>query len=115
VAIALAVHRAENGEYPDNLEGLVPDILPKLSVDFYHAKPFFYQRDADGYLLYSTGENGIDEGGSNVDREILAGRELGTNDDSTEKLSAQIPAGADDLSIRVPRPPFKLPTPPAKL
>ena len=31
-----------------------------------------------------------------------------------EKLRDQIPAGADDLSIRVPRPAFKLPSPPAK-
>jgi hypothetical protein len=32
----------------------------------------------------------------------------------TEKLYQQIPAGADDIAIRVPRPAFKLPTPPAK-
>jgi len=117
LAATLAVYRAEHGQYPDKLEDLVPTILPQLPVDLYHAKPFVYKRDAEGYLLYSTGENGIDDGGSNEQYRngILAGRELDWNDDPTaEKLRKQIPAGADDLSIRVPRPAFKLPSPSAK-
>jgi len=114
LAAALAVYRADHGDYPEALEDLVPDIIPTLPTDLYLAKPFIYKRDADGYLLYSTGENGFDDGGSNEQREILAGREIGWNDDpATEQLRQQIPAGADDLSIRVPRLPFNLPTPPA--
>jgi hypothetical protein len=87
-----------------------------LPVDLYHEKPFIYQRDGEGYLLYSTGPNGVDDGGSNsrYGSGILAGREIGWNeDDATEKLRQQIPEGADDLSIRLPRPPFKLPEPPS--
>lgn len=115
LAAALAVYRAEHGKYPDKLDELVPDVLPQLPVDLYHAKPFIYHRDADGYLLYSTGENGIDDGGSHEQWDILAGRALHFADDpTTEKLRAQIPTAADDLSIRVPRPAFKLPSPPAK-
>ena len=49
---ALAVYRTENGEYPEQLEQLVPDVIPTLPVDLYHAKPFVYHPDADGYLLY---------------------------------------------------------------
>jgi hypothetical protein len=114
LAAALAVYRADHGAYPDTLDSLVPDVVPQLPVDLYHAKPFIYQRDADGYLLYSTGPNGIDDGGSNQNYGgTIAGRELEGDDPATEKLREKIPAGADDLSIRVPRPAFKLPTPPA--
>jgi hypothetical protein len=116
LAAALAVYRAEHGRYPDRLAHLAPAILPELPVDIYHSKPFIYQRDGEGYLLYSTGPNGIDDGGSNAiyGGGILAGREIGWNeDDATEKFRQQIPEGADDLSIRLPRPPFKLPEPPS--
>lgn len=111
VAIALAIYRAEHGQYPDDLTQLVPEVISKLPVDLYHAKLFVYQRDADGYLLYCTGENEIDDGGSNQYRMILAGR-ASHDMESSEELSKQIPAGADDIAIRVPRPVFKLPTPP---
>ena len=114
LAAALAVYRADHGDYPDRLEQLIPNVIPGLPVDLYHDKPFIYHRDADGYLLYSCGPNGIDDGGSHEDWDILAGRELGFNEDlATEKLRQQIPPGADDHALRVPRPAFKLPTPPA--
>jgi hypothetical protein len=83
-------------------------VIPILPIDLYHAKPFIYQRDADGYLLYSSGPNGNDDGGSGQFSNKLAGREV----DSDEQLSKQIPPTADDISIRLSRPPFKLPTPP---
>ncbi len=110
LAAALAVYRAEHGTYPEKLEDLVPDVLPTLPVDLHHAKPFIYQRDGDGYLLYSAGPNGTDDGGSS-DWGVAAGRKLrDLPDDEAEKFRDQIPAGADDLSIRVPRPPLALPT-----
>jgi hypothetical protein len=111
----LAVYRTEHGTYPDSIEQLVPDVVPNVPTDLYHSQPFIYQRNGEGYLLYSTGPNGTDDGGSNEQREILAGNEIGwTEDDATEELRQQIPAGADDLAIRVPRPPFQLPTPPTQ-
>jgi hypothetical protein len=115
LAAALAVYRAEHGIYPEALEKLVPATIPSLPTDLYNGKPFLYQRDAAGYLLYSAGANGIDDGGSNdiYGTGILHGRDLPWNDDpATEKLRQQIPAGADDISIRLPTPPFKLPEPP---
>lgn len=115
LAAALAVYRADHGQYPDKLDALMPDMLPQLPVDLYHAKSLVYKRETDGYLLYSTGENGVDDGGSHEQYGgILAGRDIGWNDDdATQNLREQIPAGADDLAIRVPRPAFRLPTPPA--
>ena len=113
LAAALAVYRAEHGTYPEKLADVVPEVLPTLPVDPYHAKPFVYQRDGAGYLLYSPGPNGGDDGGSNIDRHIVAGQEIdGLPEDEYEKLCEQLSAdaGADDVSIRVPRPPLALPT-----
>ena len=113
LAAALAVYRAQHHAYPESLAALAPEILPKLPVDLYHAKPFIYRREGDGYLLYSAGPNGQDDGGSHQDYNILAGRRLDElPDEESFELFEQIPAGADDIAIRVPRPAFKLPTPP---
>ena len=34
----------------------MPGVLDKLPVDLDNAKPYIYQRDRDGYLLYCAGE-----------------------------------------------------------
>jgi hypothetical protein len=113
LAAALAVQRAEHGAYPEKLDELVPGVFEKLPVDLYSAKPFFYQRDSDGYLLYSAGENGRDDGGSNQMIRVLKGRDLNDLDAAeAEKLEPTIPAGSDDWSIRVPRPAFEFPKAP---
>jgi hypothetical protein len=114
LAAALAVYRAEHGAYPEKLDELAPGVLGELPVDLYNAKPFVYKRTDDGYLLYSAGENGTDDGGSHEQWEILEGRSLNDLDDAeAEKLRPKIPSDADDISIRVPRPPLTLPKRPA--
>jgi hypothetical protein len=104
VAAALAVYRAEQGEYPEKLEQLVPSVLNKVPDDLYSGNPFIYERKPDGgYLLYSVYENGMDEGGTNGD-DIWAGEWITTEPlGSTQML---------DLVVRVPVPEFKLPNPP---
>ena len=110
VAAALAVYRAEHGEYPEKLEALVPNVVEKLPADLYHAKPLLYKRLADGFLLYSAGENGVDDGGSNAQMEKLHGKSLNDLDKATKQQSApMIPAGADDSSIRAERRVFEWP------
>jgi len=83
----IAIYRADHGQYPEKLDELAPAVLPQLPVDLYHAKPFVYKRDADGYLLYSTGEDGIDDGGSNEYLAVLAGRASYDLDRSSEEMS----------------------------
>jgi hypothetical protein len=113
LAAALAVYRAEQGAYPEKLDDLVPGVLDKLPVDLYNAKPFFYQRTNDGYLLYSAGENRADDGGSSEMMNTFQGQQLNDLDEAAqEKLRAMIPAGADDMSIRLPRPKWEMPKPP---
>jgi hypothetical protein len=111
LAAALAVYRAEHGDYPQKLDDLVPGVLEMLPVDLYHAKPFIYKRIDDGYLLYSPGGNGQDDGGSNGQMRVFEGRALDeANNSAAQPPQPAIPSGADDIAIRVPRPPLKPPT-----
>lgn len=112
VAVALAIYRAENGEYPASLTELIPTELPHLPADKFYGKPLVYQRVDNGYLLYCLGENGGDDGGSNHIQSVLAGVKLDEIEpDARPDHIDQIPAEADDYSIRLPRPTFQLPTP----
>jgi hypothetical protein len=64
MALALAMHKAEKGSYPEKLDALVPGHLPKLPADEFApgAAPFNYERNAlGGYRLTSVGPNGKDE------------------------------------------------------
>ncbi|MEM6654540.1 MAG: hypothetical protein AAF596_01930 [Planctomycetota bacterium] len=93
------------------------------STDIFSNKPLAYRKTPDGYLLYSLGANGVDDGGSNeggawgeakhegrpLDEEYWRNSETGEwepSDESDEvaRLREAIPAGADDISIRMPPP-----------
>jgi hypothetical protein len=110
LAAAIAVYRAEHGSYPEKLENLVPGQIAKLPLDLYNNKPFIYKRTPDGYLLFSAGNNGKDEGGSNENEHVLEGKSTSDLEPGQgDKLRGKIPAGADDLPISFPRPSFKMP------
>lgn len=83
--------------------------MSRVYKDLYHGKPFGYQRTADGYLLYSFGLNGIDDGGSHEERLLFEGKATNGDDDVPDPKTGktmwdQIPTGSDDLSLRVPIP-----------
>jgi len=66
--LALEVYRSEHGAYPEALAALLPDVLAELPPDPYSGKPLGYRLLDDdaygrGYLLYSVGADGIDNGG----------------------------------------------------
>ena len=105
-AAALAVYRAEQGEYPETLAELVPGIVAVLPVDLYSGKPFLYERKPDdGYLLYSVFENGTDDGANGYYGEIMGGEWLAKENEEFDYENS-------DMVIRVPMPKFALPTPP---
>lgn len=71
IMLALEVHRAEHGGYPDSLAPLAPAILPVEPIDAVNGKTFGYRRLEAGadpfgraYLLYSCGPDGVDNGGN---------------------------------------------------
>jgi hypothetical protein len=110
LAAALAVYRAEHGAYPESIDQLLPAIIERLPVDVFSGMPFVYKRSEEGYLLYGLGANGTDEGGSNETYRVLKGGQIDMLDESeAEARQMQIPKGADDFSILVPRPAFELP------
>ena len=64
VVCALERCKAEQGEYPEKLETLLPKFAPTLPTDIYTGQPFHYRRTADGqFMLYSFGPNEKDDGG----------------------------------------------------
>jgi hypothetical protein len=63
-AIALKRYHLQHGVYPATLDDLVPAFLSALPADFMDGKPLRYKLRPDGdFLLYSVGEDGVDNGG----------------------------------------------------
>ncbi|HLW64827.1 MAG TPA: hypothetical protein VKS79_05860 [Gemmataceae bacterium] len=82
IAFALARYQRQHGLYPKQLSELAPKYLPQAPLDIFTGKALIYQPGANGYLFYSVGINGTDDGGRN------------SEDD---------PPG-DDLRVRMPLP-----------
>jgi hypothetical protein len=65
-ATAIAVERwrvAHGGQVPDSLDGLVPSFLPSIPIDPFDGKSLRFKKLAKGYVIYSVGPNGEDDGG----------------------------------------------------
>ena len=82
IAFALAAYRSDHVTYAHKLNDLVPNYVSSLPNDIFSGTALKYRQSGKGYLLYSVGINGKDEGGHSYD------------DD---------PPG-DDLAIHVPIP-----------
>jgi type II secretory pathway pseudopilin PulG len=63
LALALAAYRADNGKYPAKLDELAPKYLKSILSDLFSSQPLIYRPTDSGYLLYSVGQNGQDDGG----------------------------------------------------
>jgi len=94
VALALAAYRADHGEYPGRLADLKPKYRADLNDPFSDGE-LIYRTAADGFLLYSVGPNGKDDGGRN--------RSDYSGDPSPPPESSQW----DDLAVRMPVSPRK--------
>ena len=64
VACALERHRLATGQYPTQLDLLVPRFIVKIPTDVITGELLKYRRDPDGtFVLYSVGWNETDDGG----------------------------------------------------
>jgi hypothetical protein len=63
IGIAMHQHRVAHGRYPDDLAELAPALLDTVPLDPFTDRPMIYRIDGDGYLLYSVGPDGGDDGG----------------------------------------------------
>ena len=70
LAFALRAFRAETAQFPRKLGELVPNFLRELPLDPFSERPFVYRRQGEGYVLYSVGENGRDDGGEQEDPDV---------------------------------------------
>lgn len=62
-AVAIELYRRRHGEWPPNLEALVPSLLPSLPLDNADGQPLRYRKQQGGYTLYSLGSDKLDAGG----------------------------------------------------
>ena len=67
LALSLAAFRADHHVYPEKLEQLSPKYALKSPIDIFSESGLRYHRDGDGYVLYSVGLNGKDDGGRSAD------------------------------------------------
>ncbi|QEG33583.1 M48 family metalloprotease [Bythopirellula goksoeyrii] len=79
---ALRAWRAENSDWPEALDEMVPQFISAVPLDPFstEGKPLQYIRTEDGYVLYSIGQNEIDEGGKAPDDEGIGWRGPETGD-----------------------------------
>jgi hypothetical protein len=63
IAFALAIYHRDHGHYPAKLDDLAPKYLAAVPTDLFSGKALIYRPSEKGYLFYSVGVNGKDEGG----------------------------------------------------
>jgi hypothetical protein len=63
VAFALAAYRGDHGRYPAKLDALATKYLAAVPGDVFSGKALIYRPADKGYLVYSVGPNGKDDGG----------------------------------------------------
>jgi hypothetical protein len=79
-ALGVERFRLARGRLPVNLNELVPQLLSAVPLDPFDGQPLRYHRLTKGYVIYSIGSNGHDDGG----------REKPINWKSTDKTSYDI-------------------------
>jgi len=62
-AIGVERFRLAKGNLPEDLRELVPGFLPSVPIDPFDGAPIRYRRLTKGYVVYSIGSDGHDDGG----------------------------------------------------
>lgn len=83
----LAAYRAENGKYPTQLSELTPKYVAEVPLDPFSGKPLLYRPQPNGYVLYSVGLKGKDDGGLSYDDRPT----MGDSDHDYDDLVVQVP------------------------
>lgn len=61
--LAVERYRLARGALPETLRDLVPTYIPDVPSDPFDGKPLRYKRLERGYVIYSVGPDGNDDGG----------------------------------------------------
>ena len=95
LVLALAGFRHDHGSSPKRLTDLSPKYIAEVPNDPFADAELIYKPTADGYLLYSVGPNGKDDGGRNYVQEHA-------DDDSEDESATEEEESWDDIAIRMP-------------
>jgi hypothetical protein len=63
LGMRVARYFAQHGRFPETLDEVIDDTLRTIPVDLFTGTPHVYKVVTDGFVIYSAGSNGIDEGG----------------------------------------------------
>lgn len=63
-ALAVEQYRLKVAELPPSLSALVPEYLSAVPLDPFDGAPLRFKKLANGYVVYSIGQNGKDDGGT---------------------------------------------------
>jgi hypothetical protein len=74
--LALQVFRERHGAYPERLEELVPEELGAIPLDIVTHVPLKYRREGKGFVLYSVGQDRVDNGGRQRELNEASGDEV---------------------------------------
>ncbi len=62
-ALAAERYRMAHGDWPASLDALVPDYLDAVPLDLFDGQPLRMRRTEEGVVIYSIGEDNVDDGG----------------------------------------------------
>jgi len=63
IMVALRRYKNEHGRWPQSLDQIKPQVGKDILTDPHTNGPFVYKLTEDGFILYSKGRNGVDNGG----------------------------------------------------
>ncbi len=67
LAISIQLYKRATGQYPESLAELQPDYIKEIPQDWFSDGLVTYRRTGTGFVVYSVGENKIDDGGLDSD------------------------------------------------
>jgi hypothetical protein len=108
IVTALALKRFElkHGKPADRLDPLSPEFLPSVPIDPYDGKPLKYHSNPDGtFLLYSVGEDGVDDGGDPSPTKTTSSSSLNWNWTKTRDWVWPQPASPAEVQYFYDHPP----------
>lgn len=88
-AVAVERFKHDTGTLPATLSDLAPQYLASVPIDPLSGRPLLFRSSADGYTIYSVGQNGRDDGGNLTAPAPAERRRLGRR------------ANSPDIGIRV--------------
>jgi hypothetical protein len=68
--LALHCYQSEQGHPPARLVDLVTNYLSSVPQDPFSGRPVIYRPQGTNWLVYSVGEDGVDDGGKRVGRSV---------------------------------------------